>query len=45
MLLSTLKWVGMTLLDSLVAVLVLVSLVWGPTPLYLSLPLAALWLR
>jgi pimeloyl-ACP methyl ester carboxylesterase len=43
-LLSTLKWTGMVLLASLVAALVVISLVWGPTPLYLSLPLAAVWL-
>jgi pimeloyl-ACP methyl ester carboxylesterase len=42
--LSTLKWLGIALLTLLVAVLVVVSLIWGPTPLYLALPLAAIWL-
>jgi hypothetical protein len=42
--LSSLQWVGIALLAMLVMLLVGVSVVWGPTPLYLSLPLAAVWL-
>jgi hypothetical protein len=43
-LLSILKWMGMMLLALVAAAFVVVSLVWGPTPLYMPLPLAAVWL-
>ena len=41
--LSTLKWIGLGLLALLVAALVAISVIWGPTHLYVSLPLAVLW--
>jgi pimeloyl-ACP methyl ester carboxylesterase len=43
MLLSLLKWLAIALLALVVAALVLVSLVWGPTPIVASLLLAAAW--
>lgn len=41
--LSVIKWIVISMLALLVAILVLIPLVWGPTPLAVSLLLAVAW--